>query len=383
VPTRVELSVPSPRRPEGGPLNVRAAAGEAGLALLDASWDDLARRQSRPNPASSGLWLRELAKWEPGVPFIVTVEADGRLVAGGAFGLRTPAVRLGPRLATWLGDERQWFSPDLLVDADHPQACWSVVDAILGAADVVDVSAVFDGPMARTLGDRVAWTRSTARTSGWILPIPPPRLGHSQRRAQYEQRRAERRGAHISVAVAETPGAVLPALERLFDLHRQRWDIRPGEIARFSTTARHRDWYRRLVSLLAERREVQVSEVTEDGRVVASVLSFLYGHGSIFHTTAIGHADHLRQRGHVALLACVEAAAAAGADVMDLGWGAGYPGSPKARLGPTQVPIARLLAASSPRRQRFVERLDVAASGLERLRSRKPLSKLRRTARAS
>ncbi|MCW2963784.1 MAG: Acetyltransferase domain [Actinomycetia bacterium] len=357
---------------------VRVAAAEAGLEMLDASWDALARRQPCPNPALSATWLRELAKWEPGVPLIVRVEAEGRLVTAGAFGLRRPAGRLGPMLATWLGDERQWFSPDLLVDPNYADCGSSVVDAVLGAADAIQLSAAADGSMARALRDCVPWVHTAPRTSGWVVPIPPPRLEYAKRRVQYVQRRAERRGARVAVVVAEEAEEVRAALERLFVIHRERWDGRPGEIARFSTTERHRDWYRGLVSLLAARNEVRVCEVSEDGTVVASTLLFLCDRGSAFHTTAIRPANALLRGGHVALLACVEAAASAGAEVMDLGWGACAPESPKARFGPTPVPVARLRAASSPRRQRLFDGLDTAAGALERLRSRKPLSWLGR-----
>jgi hypothetical protein len=49
------------------------------------------------------------------------------------------------------------------------------------------------------------------------------------------------------------------------------------------------------------------------------------------------------------------ALAEAGAQAVDMGWGACEPGSPKSGLGPTRVVVKRLLAARSRRSQRALD----------------------------
>src|SRR5919197_5784809 len=85
--------------------------------------------------------------------------------------------------------------------------------------------------------------------------------------------------------------------------------------------------------------------------LVASVLGLLSGRGALFHTTATRPGGALRGPGHVAMLTWVEEAAAAGAEVMYLGRGAGQPESPKARLGARAFPLFDVLAARSAGRQ--------------------------------
>ena len=93
----------------------------------------------------SATWLRHLVEWEEGRPVAIVVEQDGALVAAGAFGLYRPAGRVGPTFARWLGDYRQWFSPDILVDPEVSGAGEAVVDTLLGLADAVHLPAAENG----------------------------------------------------------------------------------------------------------------------------------------------------------------------------------------------------------------------------------------------
>ena len=104
-------------------LFVHTETGESCRSLFDDRWDDLVRRQPLPNPTLSATWLRHLVEWkEERRPVAIVVEQDGALVAAGAFDLYRPAGRVGPTFARWLGDYRQWFSPDILVDPEESAA---------------------------------------------------------------------------------------------------------------------------------------------------------------------------------------------------------------------------------------------------------------------
>ena len=94
------------------------------------------------------------------------------------------------------------------------------------------------------------------------------------------------------------------------------------------------------------------------------------------HTTAIRPGGRLRQPGHAVQLIQLLELEAAGVRAVDLGLGAGEPGSPKASLGPTRIEVDRLLAADS----RPGQQIAVAALSLgERLRARRTRRRRRTT----
>jgi CelD/BcsL family acetyltransferase involved in cellulose biosynthesis len=343
--------------PDGSSVRVRILEGSGAFAVLGAAWDALVRAQAVPNPTMSSTWLRQLVSWEPGVPVVVLAELGDRILAGAALGIRRPLGLLGPRVATWLGTSNYHYSPDLLVDHSMPEAGTAVMDAVLGHVDAVDLSVPADGLLAKTLRRCVAIVDEQHGTDGWLMPLPPPRLDYAAHRAEYELRRAARRGAAIEMTVARRPAEIAPALERAFEIHRARWEGDPSAIQRFSSRDADRMWYRRTLGVMAEDDAVRIVEVTEDGQPVAAVVGLQMDAGSMFHIMAVSPHQHLRQPGHIALLGWVNEAAANSASVMDLGWGAGGPNSPKGRFGPERVPIVRLRCAERSRDRILLRRL--------------------------
>ncbi len=348
-----------------GPLHVVAETGRAALDLLGPEWDDLVGRQRLPNPTLTGAWLRRLAVWETGLPLVVVATAGGRLVGGAALELRQP-VRRGPRVATWLGPVEQIFSADILTDPGRPDAAEQVLQAVFAHAQLVHLAAPASGPAAAALARIAPWRRVTEIGRRWVVDVPPPRLDYARKRAAYELRRGANRGVSVEVRVAADPSEVDAALVRLFRVHRGRWGDRPDETARFATTAAHRSWNREAVAALAAGGGVRIAEVLEDGRAVAGCLGLLHAHGGLGHTWAVQPGGAVRQPGHVAVLACVEALAEAGAEAVDLAVGGGHRGSPKTRLGAEPEPMLALLAAASPSRQRLLGMLRGAARACRR-----------------
>ena len=334
---------------------VRTEAGESCRSLFDDRWDDLVRRQPLPNPTLSATWLRHLVDWEEGKPVVIVVEQDGALVAAGAFGLYRPAGRVGPTFARWLGDYRQWFSPDILVDPEESAAGQAVVDTLLGLADVVHLPAAEQGAACAALRAQVPWLTEVPGAESWIAPLPPPRMKKAWTRFEADCRRAARRGAEVTVRLASSPDEVIVALERLFVLHAARWRMRGGEIPRFSTTEAHRAWYRRVIAAIAERGEALIAEVIEDGEVFAAELALAAGRGGVMHTTAVRLGGKLDEPGRASKLQLYRALEKAGVQAVDLGCGACEPGSPKSAVGPTRVVVKRLLAADSRRSQRALD----------------------------
>jgi CelD/BcsL family acetyltransferase involved in cellulose biosynthesis len=170
-----------------------------------------------------------------------------------------------------------------------------------------------------------------------------------------DRRRATRRGAKVVCTVASAPEDVLAALERLFVLHEARWKARGCEIPRFSTSERHRGWYRRVIGAMAQQGLVRVAEVFENDEIFASEMGLVAGRGGTAHTTAVRLGGRLAEPGHASQLLILRALEEAGARVVDLGLGAGEAGGPKASVGPTRVVVESFLAAGSPRSQKLLE----------------------------
>jgi hypothetical protein len=332
--------------------------GRAALSAFDARWDALAAACELPNPLLSAPWLRAAGAGRP-FPLVVLAEEDGALAAAGAFEVRRPGGRLGPRVATWLGPPEQLRAADLLAlpgRADGPAA---VVRALLRHVDVVSVRVRSTGAAAAALDDVAPWRRREPTGDGSLLDLPPPRLDHARARRAREARRAARLGLRVDTCRSVWPEDVARALERLFRLHRARWDGRDDELERFGSTAALRAWNRRTIGALAEAGRVVAVEVLEDGRVVAGNLCLQLGRGAVGHTQAIAPGE-LHDPGHAAMLAAMELLHERGAEVVALGVGGAEPGSPKARLGARPDPAAIVVAAASPQRQHLVDALHRA-----------------------
>jgi CelD/BcsL family acetyltransferase involved in cellulose biosynthesis len=283
---------------------------------------------------------------------VAVAEEDGRLLGGAAFQLRRRGGPLGVWAAGWLGPTEQLCSPDLLVHPAHPEAAEAIVAAVLAVGDAVALAAPAAGPTARALRVVAPWSRAEELGRRWTVPWPPPRLAYARRRAGFELRRAARRGGEVEVCVAAEPAEVAAALVRLFRVHRDRWSDLPDESLRFARTRALRRWNAAAADAMAAAGNARIAEVAENGRTVGACLGFLHGRGGIAHTQALRVDATLREPGHIAVLACVEALVEAGASRIDLGPGSARPGGPKTRLGAIPEPIHGLFAARDPARQR-------------------------------
>lgn len=207
---------------------------------------------------------------------------------------------------------------------------------------------------------------------GWVTPLPPPKLAAARKPVEYDLRRAERAGADVTVRVAEEPGPVAAALERLFELHEERWRGRADALPRFSTTEDQRGFYRRAVGTLARSGNVRLVEVAEGGIVVSSYLMLLCGSGALLHTTATRRGGTLQSAGQVGMVACADAAVSAGAELMFHGRGGTQPGGPKASIGGGPVPFVSIFAGRTKTIQ------QVLSQGLQvRHRARRLLGRVR------
>jgi Acetyltransferase (GNAT) domain len=332
-------------------IEVRVGRGNEAIQLLDDRWDALLARQVAPNPTLASTWLREMVNLTRGTPIVIVASTKTALLAGGAFTLISLGGRRGLRIATWLGrNGRPVILPDLLIDPDVGSAGELVFMQLLkeDAHGVWLHPTPTDGPAAKALSQVTPWVYSRPWIEGWIVKLPPPKLENLRQGVGYRLRRAQRLGASIEVRKHTDPHAIESALERLFDLHRQRW-LGRKDFSHFSDTTKSRDWHRQAIAAMAARGHVRIIEVLEDHTLVASLLGLLAGRGSIFHTPATRIGGRLRGPGHVAMHAWVEAAMEAGAESMHLGRGSGEPQGPKGSLGPTRIESGFLLASRGMR----------------------------------
>ena len=294
-------------------------------------------------------WLRAMLRGDAGELTVIRVEHERRLVAAAALSLHRPLGSAGPTLARWPGDPSLWFDPDILVAADHTEAGTVLVCGILRQAHALYVPCIADGPLARTLS---CWdTRALRRwppAEGWVAPIPLPRDAHMRARVGKDMRQAQRKGAENVIRIATSPAEISPALDRMFDLHHSYWKTRPDYIRRFSATEALRDLNRCAVLALAESGDSFVVEVLEDGRAIAASIGLLAGHGLVSYTSATQRNTILKEPGYASLLAEIDHAASRGATAVDLGSGAGGPGTVKGRAGAILTPIDLIMCARSP-----------------------------------
>jgi CelD/BcsL family acetyltransferase involved in cellulose biosynthesis len=341
---------PPPRAPAGSAaLRVEVHEGAEALEALDARWEALLDRQPLPSPTMLPDWLRSV-RGPDRSSMVALVWSNGDLVGGGAF----RRERTGPAtVGTWLAGAR---FPGILVDPSVPAAGEAVIRAVLERCHMLRLPRTPAVGAAMPAIDAAAPWRSAVpvEPGGYAVELPPERLEHARGKAAYALRRAARRDAEVRTEIHADPEDVEAAVDRLAALYRARWSGREREGESYSDITVEPERYRLVLPVLAERGRVRIVEVLESERLVASTLGLLAGRGALFHTTATDPGRALRGPGHIAMLAWVEEAAAAGARAMYLGRGAGEPEGPKSRLGAHAISLADVLVASSPARQRAI-----------------------------
>ena len=333
-------------------LRIEAASGGDAYDALGESWDTLLHDQPLPNPLLASEWLRR-TRSRASDATVVLARRGGELVAGGAF----RRTRTGPvTVGTWLGSARL---PSVLAADGEGGAAREVVEAMLDRCHALWLPQVPDcGPTHRAVRAAAPWRRATrVDPPGYVAAVPPPRLEHARARAAYALRRAARKGADVRVQTSTHPDEIAAAFDRLAELYAERWRGRERAGARYSDVAAAPGRYRTILPRLAAKGRVRIVEVYEGTALTASLLGLVSGRGALFHTTATRPGGALRGPGHIAMLGWVDAAAAAGAEIMYLGRGAGGPEGPKARIGADELPMFDVLLAPSPRRQSALDAL--------------------------
>lgn len=324
-------------------LILRVGRGSRAAALVDDRWDALALAQARPQAAAGREWVGAAVERAGAGALVVLAERAGRPAAAIALDVRPLTPRAGPRIGRPLGAPRPLIGADLLVAPGDPAAGRELVRSLRAHVAGVEATVPVSGPLATALAAVAPWRRAAAEpVMGWRLELPGQRLARRRERVAYHLRRAERLGARVEREVHAEPAAIGAALERLLDLHGERWRGRADAVP-FSRHASDRDWHRRAVAAAARAGRARIAEVREDGRSVAAILLLLAGRGATLYAGAISEGGRLKGPGHVAILTAIEAAMAAGAQAVDLGRGEE---EYKMRFAPAPDPSIRVIAAS-------------------------------------
>lgn len=324
-------------------LTLRIGRGAEAARLVDGRWDELALAQASPQAAAGREWTAAAVAWSGARALVAIGERAGRPAAAIALDVRPLTPRGGPRIGRLLAAPRPLIGADLLVAPGDPAAGRELVKALSGHVAGFEVTAPAGGPLSVALPAAFPWARAEAEPLvSWSLELPGERLARRRERVAYHLRRAERLGARVERHVHAEPAALAAALERLLDLHRERWSGR-ADVVRFSRRPADRDWHRRAVASAGAVGRVQIVEIREDDRTVAAILMLIAGPAATLYVGAIAPDGQLKGPGHAAILTAVEAALIAGTTTVDLGRGEeDY----KMRFAPISRPSVRLVAAT-------------------------------------
>jgi CelD/BcsL family acetyltransferase involved in cellulose biosynthesis len=246
------------------------------------------------------------------------------------------------RLGSWLGHPRRVYQPDLLAPGGDAAAAAAVLRAVLGRVDgLVLHDAPAGGGAARAVAAAAPWAWRGEGRPSLVLPADEPALARRRRDVAYEVRRARARGAEVSVQVLSAPGEVRDGVEILLDLHRRRWEGRV-DVSGFSREEADRRMHRNALPAAAADGMVRLTVVREDGVPVAAIAGLVAAGGGMLYRTAAVPGPVLRGPGIVAIVATVDALAAAGAHRVDLGIGNEMH---KRKLSPVAEPSAILVVA--------------------------------------
>lgn len=315
-------------------IQIQVATGSDVDRFIDSQWDELLHKQRIPNPVCCAAWLLASTKLQQGTPLVIVAKIGNELIAGGAFSISTLA---GIRTARWLGGSgRPSITPDILVHPDHTEAGDMIISQLRLESHVITLGpSQSEGNAGQVLKKQLPKVFETPATEGWMVELPAPKLQKLKKKNVTRLKRAVKDGMSIEITVHADELGIQAALERLFVLHRSRWEGR-SDISRFSASEFYKDWHRKVLSDMARCGEVRIVEVTENGKLIASVLGMIAGRGALFHTPAVCPDSVLRGAGHIAMEAWVDAAIDAGAEVMNLGRGSGEAQGPKGALGSTR-----------------------------------------------
>lgn len=322
-----------------------AERGRAEHGFLDvlrgADWDGLLERCHSGDPLQRTDVLAIVARDEgPAEPVIVT--RDGRAVAGALLardrhrGLRV--VRSFGPTATRFDAGPHLVSPDVAED---------LADALVGLpADILTLAEVApDHPVVAAVARRVpARRRPEAPTYRMRLEPMPEHIGKRRREARRLLRRAARSGDPLRVDTLTRREDIAVALPVALTLHHRRWQGRAADPS-VGTEAGRLQTTRIIDRLLADGR-LRLATITRHGRPVAFALAALGADGrAIMYRTA--HDRGLLDAsglGATAVVLCIDALAAEGVRVVDLGSGGDHFKAPFA----TPEPVITLQAALSP-----------------------------------
>lgn len=323
-------------------MRSRGPSRDAALDVLrEADWDGLLERSANGDPLQR-LGILSIVARDEAPPEPVLVVREGRALAGV---LLARERHRGLRIVRTFGPSATRFDagPHLV----SPYDAEDLADALLALpADVLTLSEVApDHPVVTALVRRVPTRRRPeAPTYRMHLDPMPDHLGKRRREARRLLRRAARAGDPLEVATLTSSEDIAVALPVALTLHHRRWEGRQADPSVGTEAGRLQT--ARIIDRLAAEGRLRLASITRHGRPVAFALAAVAPGGrAVMYRTA--HDRGLLDAsglGATAVVLCIDALAAEGVSVIDLGSGGDHFKAPFA----APESVITLQAALSP-----------------------------------
>lgn len=308
----------------GTPVSLRLKSmmyvGSDARRYLSGPWRTLYADDPRATPFQSPGWylgwLRTVGASSGVMQAVLVVRRGDRDAAALAlqFVQEDRSTTLTALTAPWADYARPigWLSED-------PAVCVSLIDGLAdavpprGIVTIAELAA--DSAIAAMLGQAADWQGTIcSRTAQLRLPggwADLPSRGEYARKLGRLRARGTVRVVHTNDQMA-----LRAALERLMVMHAEQWAARPDVVAPFTdpvVTVGYRD-----LAAEVDPAEMVISELTLDGRVLATYLGFARNRCYYAYRPAMDLRERRNSPGHLLLLHMLRDFAARGDVVFDL-----------------------------------------------------------------
>jgi len=304
-------------------VSVRITDGPGALdALHEAGWDAMLRADGGRDPLrlEGVLRLDPPPGARPQRPRALVVERGGRAVAAAALGV---SRERGMATVRHLGHRLAWFDPEPpAIDEDARGALAEALVAQPGDILLLD-ELMADGPMATLLRTLRPGIETFEEYPAYRVPTSLSTKHMTRRRAEARRlvRRAEDAGTPLVVSVTSDPAEIAAQTPELLTFKARCWEGRP-EANRLTTEEAGQRWVGEAMRAMAGHGMLRLIRLDAGDRLASFGTGMVWGERAwAFQTATDRTLEGLPGLGWAGMLALIDAAAAEGAEVLDLGSG--------------------------------------------------------------
>jgi CelD/BcsL family acetyltransferase involved in cellulose biosynthesis len=280
-----------------GPLHLETVVSMQALESLEGEYERLNRVTGNGLPFALHewhlSWCRQWLNCNPRVQDDLAIQVM-RNRAGSCVAI-IPMLRSVRTLGPLRVRSFNMLGPDPALSETHPSLVEPGFEAAAAAAIQQNLAATPDWDWVNWSGLSPRLAKALGRHAelvwfepqrGYLIDLPPTweqlraRLKRNIRESlRHCYNSLKREGLEFQLAIHAEPVEIAPALERFFELHRQRAQL--GGVSSHPDHFRNegaREFLRDVCTRLAARRMVRVFELNIGGQVVASRVGFVVGH---------------------------------------------------------------------------------------------------------